>query len=116
RPVPPDRIFEVPGRIGVDGEEIEPLGEDAVRDAARRLRAAGVASIAACFVHSYANGAHERRVREILLDECPECAVSLSCDVLPVFREFERSMVTLLNAYAQLLKGRYVGPFDWGLP
>jgi len=109
RPVPPERIFEVPGRIGVDGEDIEPLGEDAVRDAARQLRAAGVASIAVCFVHSYANGAHERRAREILLDEYPECAVSLSCDVLPVFREFERSMVTVLNAYVQPLVGRYVG-------
>ena len=109
RPVPPELIFEVPGRIGVDGEEIEPLGEDAVRAAAGRLREAGVASIAVCFVHSYADGAHERRTREILLDEYPECAVSLSCDVLPVFREFERSMVTVLNAYVQPLVGRYVG-------
>jgi N-methylhydantoinase A len=109
RPVPPELIFEVPGRIGVDGDEIEPLGEDAVREAARRLRAAGVASIAVCFVHSYADGAHERRARAILLEEYPECAVSLSSDVLPVFREFERSMVTVLNAYVQPLVGRYVG-------
>ena len=109
RPVPPELIFEIPGRIGVDGEEIESLGQDAVRAAARRLREAGVASIAVCFVHSYADGAHERRAREILHDEYPECAVSLSCDVLPVFREFERSMVTVLNAYVQPLVGRYVG-------
>jgi N-methylhydantoinase A len=108
RPVPPELIFEVPGRIGVDGEEIEPLGEDAVREAARRLREARVASVAVCFVHSYTDGAHERRARELLLAEYPECAVSLSSDVLPVFREFERSMVTVLNAYVQPLVGRYV--------
>ncbi|HEY3188106.1 MAG TPA: hydantoinase/oxoprolinase family protein, partial [Solirubrobacteraceae bacterium] len=108
RPVPPELIFEVAGRIGVEGDEIEPLDDGAVRDAARRLRAAGVASVAICFLHSYVDGAHERRAREVLLEEYPECAVSLSSDVLPVFREFERSMVTVLNAYVQPLVGRYV--------
>jgi N-methylhydantoinase A len=109
RPVPPELIFEIPGRIGVGGEEIEALDEDAVREAARRLRAAGIASAAVCFLHSYADGTHERRVREILLEEHSDCAVSLSSEVLPVFREFERSMVTVLNAYVQPLVGRYVG-------
>jgi N-methylhydantoinase A len=109
RPVPPERIFEIPGRIGVDGEEIEAVDEDAVREAARRLREAGIGSVAVCFLHSYASPAHERRAREVLLAEHPACAVSLSSEVLPVFREFERSMVTVLNAYVQPLVGRYVG-------
>jgi N-methylhydantoinase A len=108
RPVPPELIFEIPGRMTVDGEELEPLDEDAVREAAQRLRAASVASVAVCFLHSYANGAHERRARELVLAEHPEGTVSLSCDVLPVFREFERSMVTVLNAYVQPVVGRYV--------
>jgi len=108
RPVPPELIFEIAGRIGADGDEIEPLDEAAVREAARRLRAASVASVAICFLHSYADGAHERRARDLLREEHPECAVSLSSDVLPVFREFERSMVTVLNAYVQPLVGRYV--------
>src|SRR5437879_5107574 len=108
RPVPPERIFEIDGRIAVDGEELEPLDETAVRVAARRLRGAGVHSIAVCFLHGYANAAHERRARALLLEEHPDCAVSLSSEVLPVFREFERSMGTVLNAYVQPLVGRYV--------
>ena len=109
RPVPPELIFEVPGRIAVDGDEIEALDEAAVREAARRLREAGIASVAVCFLHSYADPAHERRARELVREEYPECAVSLSSEVLPVFREFERSMVTVLNAYVEPLVGGYVG-------
>jgi N-methylhydantoinase A len=109
RPVPPELIFEIPGRIGVGGEEIEGLDEEAVREAARRLRQAGVGSVAVCFLHSYAHDGHERRAREVLLEEHADCEVSLSSEVLPVFREFERSMVTVLNAYVRPLVGRYVG-------
>ena len=108
RPVPPELIFEVDGRVTVDGEELEPLDEAAVRDAARRLRQAGVSSVAVCFLHGYANAAHEQRARALLVAEHPGCAVSLSSEVLPVFREFERAMGTVLNAYVQPLVGRYV--------
>jgi N-methylhydantoinase A len=108
RPVSPELILEIGGRVTVDGAELEPLDEDAVRAAARRLRRAGVDSIAICFLHSYANPAHERRARALLLEEHPGAAVSLSSEVLPVFREFERSMGTVLNAYVQPLVGRYV--------
>jgi N-methylhydantoinase A len=109
RPVPPELIFEIGGRVAVDGSEVEALDEAAVRAAARRLREAGVDSIAVCFLHGYANADHERRTRALVLAEHPGCAVSLSSEVLPVFREFERSMGTVLNAYVQPLVGRYVG-------
>jgi N-methylhydantoinase A len=109
RPVSPELIFEIGGRVAVDGAELEPLDEAAVRTAARRLREAGVDSVAVCFLHGYANAEHERRAGALLLAEHPRCAVSLSSDVLPVFREFERSMGTVLNAYVQPLVGRYVG-------
>ena len=112
RPVPPELIFEIPGRVGVDGEELEPLDEEAVREAGRRLTEAGVASVAVCFLHSYANPAHERRARALLRAEYPERAVSLSSEVLPVFREYERTMATVLNAYVQPLVGRYVGRLE----
>ncbi len=108
RPVAPELIFEIGGRVAVDGRELEPLDEAAVRTAARRLREAGVDSIAVCFLHGYANPAHEERARALLLEEHPGAAVSLSSEVLPVFREFERSMGTVLNAYVQPLVGRYV--------
>jgi N-methylhydantoinase A len=108
RPVPPELIFAIGGRVTVDGEELERLDENAVRAAARRLREAGVASVAVCFLHSYANPAHERRAAAVLGEEHAGCAVSLSSEVLPVFREYERSMGTVLNAYVQPLVGRYV--------
>jgi len=63
RPVSPDLIFEIGGRVTVDGAELEPLDEETVSAAARRLREAGVDSIAVCFLRSYANPAHERRTR-----------------------------------------------------
>ena len=112
RPVPPELIFEIPGRIAVDGDGARAARRGRVRAAARRLREAGVDSVAVCFLHSYANAAHERRAREMLLAEHPACAVSLSSEVLPVFREYERSMATVLNAYVQPLVGRYVGRLD----
>ncbi len=108
RPVPPELIFEIDGRVSVEGEELAPLDEPGVRTAARRLRETGVDSVAVCFLHSYANATHEQRARALLLEEHPGCAVSLSSEVLPVFREFERSMGTVLNAYVQPLVGRYV--------
>src|SRR5947207_6485965 len=108
RPVSPELIFEIGGRVSVDGEELEPLDEAAVRAAAARLREADVASIAVCFLHAYANATHERRAGSLIREVHPACAVSLSSEVLPVFREFERSMGTVLNAYVQPIVGRYV--------
>jgi N-methylhydantoinase A len=115
RPVPPELIFEIPERLAAGGDQLSPVDESAVAAAARRLREAGVASVAVCFLHSYANPAHERRAREILLAEHPGCAVSLSSEVLPVFREYERSMATALNAYVLPIVGGYVGRLEGAL-
>jgi N-methylhydantoinase A len=112
RPVPPELIFEIPERVGADGDELERVDEPAVRAAARRLREAGVISVAICFLHSYANRSHEHRAREWLLAELPGVAVSLSAEVLPVFREFERTMATVLNAYVLPIVGGYVGRLE----
>ena len=77
RPVPPERIAEIPERVTVDGGVLEPIDEDAVRAAAHRLRARGVESVAVCFLHAYANDTHERRAREVLAAEHPaRCARS----------------------------------------
>jgi N-methylhydantoinase A len=112
RPVPPSRIFEVAGRLGSDGREIEPLDEAAVRAAARKLRTAGVLAIAVCFLHAYANADHERRAADLIREEHPEALVSISSDVLPVFREYERSMATILNVYVMPVVSAYVGRLE----
>jgi N-methylhydantoinase A len=112
RPVPPELIIEIPERVAVNGDVITPLDAAAVREAARRLRAAGVDALAVCFLHAYANPQHERQAQALVLEEHPACAVSLSSDVLPVFREYERTLATVLNAYVQPLVGRYMGTLE----
>src|SRR5689334_23350559 len=112
RPIPPHRIFEVSERVAFDGAEIEPMNEDDVRQAARRIAAKGIRSVAVCYLHSYANDAHELRTREILHEENPEFQISLSSEVLPTFREFERSMTTALNAYVMPVISDYVGRLE----
>lgn len=108
RPVPADRIFEIPERVAADGAELTPLDEDAVRAAARALKARGIDAFAVCYLHSFANTAHELRSREIILEEHPDALVSLSSDVLPLVREYERSMATVLNVYVMPAVSRYV--------
>ena len=115
RPVPPRLIVEVPERILVDGRIAQPLDEAACREAARRLRDLGVEAVAIVFLHSYANPAHERRAAAIVAEEFPQAAISISSDVLPEFREYERSMATALNAYVQPLVANYVDRIAGGL-
>src|SRR6185295_14275730 len=112
RPVPPELIFEVGGRLGPDGSELEPLDEAAVHAAARALKERGIAAIAVVLLHSYANGSHERRVGEILRSGLAGTLVSLSSEVLPTFREYERSMTTILNATVMPVVSSYVAELD----
>ena len=107
--VPRPLRLEVTERIGADGLVVVPLDEEDVRAAARRIRAAGARSVAVCYLFSFLNGAHERRTREILREELPELAgdVSLSCEVLPLHREYERTSTTVLNAYLTPLVRAY---------
>lgn len=108
RPIEPQHIHEIGGRLGPDGRDIEPLDEAAVRAAAARMAAAGIDAVAICFLHAYANPAHERRARDLVLERLPDAAVSVSSDVLPVFREYERSMATILNIYVMPAVATYV--------
>ena len=97
RPVPPSLVFEAAGRMDASGLELEALDTEAVRGAAHAAAAAGVEAIAVCFLHAFANPAHERTALEILRAEVPHLALSASSDVLPIVREYERSMATVLN-------------------
>ena len=76
RPVPPERILEIPERTAFDGTILEELDEDAVRSAAAHFRSEGIDSIAISLNHSYANPAHELRARELVLEEFPGAHVS----------------------------------------
>lgn len=109
RPIAPDRVFEVTERLDVNGDVLTPLDEDGARAVARLLAQLGVPAVAVVFLHAYANAAHEQRMQAILREEYPGVLVSLSSEVLPQFREFERTMATALNAAVMPPVSRYVG-------
>jgi N-methylhydantoinase A len=90
------------------GEELRPLDEPSVRAAAQFFRRQKVEAIGICLLHSYANDAHERRVAEIVLEEYPEATLSLSCVVLPEYREYERTVTTLVDAFVKPHMDRYL--------
>jgi N-methylhydantoinase A len=98
RIVPADLVRTVGGRLGPDGREIRPFDEDDAVAAARFLREHGVTSVGVCFLHSYAEPKHERLMRDVLQREHPDATVSISSDVLREYREYERSVTTLVDA------------------
>ena len=97
--VPRQLRFEVDERTGPRGEVLRALDEADVRAAAERIRAAGIEAVAVCYLHSYANPAHERRTGEMLREMLPGVFISLSVDVLPQKLEYERTSTTVVNAY-----------------
>src|ERR1700758_1338784 len=97
------------------GEELVPLDEAAVREAARALRAEGVEAIAVCFLFSYLNPSHETRARDIVREEAPDCFVCASAEVAPQFREFERFTTALLNAFVGPRLRDYVARLETSL-
>ncbi|MGE0853691.1 MAG: hydantoinase/oxoprolinase family protein [Hyphomicrobiaceae bacterium] len=115
-PLVPRRLrLEVPERVRFDGSIETPLDEAAVRAAAKRFRELGVTAVAVCFLHAYANPAHETRAARILCETAPELFVSASADVFPNMREFERWTTTTLNAFTQPMFDRYLERLESGL-
>ena len=112
RPVPASRVIEVRERIAPGGAVIEALDEASVVAAAEACRALGVEAVAVCLLHSFANPAHERRVAAILRERLPGVAVTASSDVLPVVREYERSLATVLNAIVMPGVATYVSRLE----
>ncbi len=99
----------IPERLDFEGNVLLPLDEEAVRRAARRLRRLGVSSVAVVFLFSFVNPDHERRARDLVLEEFPEVEhISLSHEVLPRAPEFERTSTTLVNAYVAPRISAYV--------
>jgi len=98
RIVPADLVKTVGGRLDHTGAELRPFDENGAVAVARWFRDHGIGTLGVCFLHSYANPDHERRMAAILAREHPGAFVSLSSDVLREYREYERSMTTLLDA------------------
>ncbi len=106
--VPRHRIQVVEERITLDGAVMTPLSEDDVRAAARALREEQVDAVAVSCLWSFRNPAHEQRIGEILQEELPDAYVSLSTEVLPQIRVYERHSTTALNAYVGPVLKRYL--------
>lgn len=110
--VPRARSFTIAGRMDAQGRELVSLDEAKVDGLTDALRDSGAAAVAICLLHSYANPAHEQRLRELILRRLPGLAVSLSSDVSPESREFDRLCTTVANAYIQPLMARYLADFE----
>lgn len=121
RIVPVHRVKTVPGRLDAGGNEVAPFDDDAAADVARWFAAHGVRAIGVCLLHSYADPAHEQRMREVLTAEHPDAVVSLSSDVLREYREYERTVTTLVDAAVKPVVADYLAALrarlaDLGLP
>lgn len=108
-PIAPREVrLEVPERIAADGSVLEPLDEEAVAHAARRLATKGVRAVAVCFLFAQVNPDHERRTGRIVRRLLPNVDVALSSDVAPMLREFPRTSTTVINAALRPLVARYL--------
>ena len=100
--------FEVVERVGAAGEIVTPLDLASVEAVVDQIREAGVEAVAVCLLHAYANPAHEQAIGAILRRRLPDAFVSLSVDVLPEIREYERTSTTVINAYVGPPVGAYM--------
>ncbi|HVA86405.1 MAG TPA: hydantoinase/oxoprolinase family protein [Candidatus Saccharimonadales bacterium] len=100
--------LEVDERIGADGAVVTPIDLGTVELAVQRLAADGVESIAICFLNSYANPTHEQAARALIRDAHPRLNVSISAEVLPEIKEFERTSTAVVNAYVQPVLAGYL--------
>lgn len=98
----------VPERIDQTGNVLVQLDEEAVRRAVRELKADGIEAIAVCLLFSFVNDTHEKRIRDLIEEEHPECFVTLSSEVLPQIREFERVSTSIVNAYTSPMLKKYL--------
>lgn len=106
--VPRNWRYEIEERLDVNGAVVTPLNEESIRAAVTRIKEEPVRTVAVCLLHSFMNRGHEDRVRAIMAEELPDIPVYLSVDVLPEYREFERTSTVVLSAAVAPVVGRYV--------
>src|SRR5262249_20190303 len=109
RIVPLHLVREVPERLNFRGEVLKVFDEEAAAATARWFRDQGIDSIGVSFIHAYANPQHEQTMRAVLEREHPSAHVSISSDVLPEYREYERTVTTLVDAFVKSRVAAYVG-------
>jgi 5-oxoprolinase (ATP-hydrolysing) len=107
--------LELDERVTRDGAVVTPLNPAEVRAAAGGLAAQGVESVAIVFLHAYINAAHERAARDVVREVLPAASISISSEVDPEIREYERTCTTVCNAYVQPLVDRYVERMEQAL-
>ncbi|TKX57114.1 hydantoinase/oxoprolinase family protein [Halorubrum sp. SS7] len=110
--VPRNHRYEIPERLDERGDVTTPLDEGVVRDIAAQLVDADISSVAISLLFSYENASHERRIKEILEAEGVDASFSLSSEVLPEIREYERTLTTALNAALKPVMDRYLGNLE----
>ena len=108
RLIPHERRFEVAERLGSEGAILDPLDEQDLNQLEERISSADIESIAVCLLFSFLNDAHERKIGQWLHERFPDLHQSLSIDILPEYREYERTATTVINAYVQPLVSRYL--------
>ncbi|WP_299830171.1 hydantoinase/oxoprolinase family protein [uncultured Roseobacter sp.] len=107
--LPRQRRYTLSERVDARGEVLIPLDRSEVETLADQISEAGYDSVAVGLIHSYLNDAHERMIREVLTEKLPDVMVSLSCEVSPQMREYERFNTTVANAYIKPLMKSYLG-------
>lgn len=113
-----DHCYEVPERLDHTGAVLTPLDVNALDGVLDRIVAAGIESVAVCFLYSYVNPAHEQAVRARIVERglFDVSRIALSCEVLPEFREYERASTVALEAYVRPVISRYFGHLEAALP
>lgn len=106
--VPRERRLEVDERLRADGSVLVPLDEAQARATVREMKALGAESVAVCLLNSFENPAHELALKRLLAEEFPQASVSISYEVLPQIREYERTSTTVTNAYVKPLTESYL--------
>ncbi len=107
-----ENTVEVVERIGARGEVVRTLDEASVRKGLETLRARGVQAITVSLMNSFANPAHERRIRELASEILPDVPLSLSSDILPEMREYERALTTVANSYVRPTVAKYLSNLE----
>ena len=112
--VPRDRVLEITERLDASGAVVTPLASGEVVQCLKKLVSQGVESVAICFLHSYANPSHERQAGAIAQEQFPDLLLSLSSDLVPEFREYERLSTTVINTYVRRVVTVYLSQVQEG--